>query len=204
MILGFKTRSIWKQKSSNLYLGACHKLKKEKYNIYMIQIFYGYGKGKTSALNGQAVRLVGAGLRVGIFRFLKGRDSAEDAVLQSLGIRVTQFHSSSKFVFEMNEDEKKDAKQAMNEGLEFIKHHMSSFDAIMLDEILDLTASSVNFISQHALSDFISSLPKDKEIFISGHTIVKPLFDDADLITRFEKEKHYFDKGVKARRGIEF
>lgn len=170
----------------------------------MIQIFYGYGKGKTSALNGQAVRLVGAGLKVGIFRFLKGRDSAEDKVLESLGIKVTQFHSSSKFVFEMNEEEKNQAKLKMDEGLNFIRQNINNFDAIILDEILDLTASTVGFISQHGLSDFINSLPKEKEIFISGHTIVKPLFDDADLITHFEKEKHYFDKGIKARHGIEF
>lgn len=170
----------------------------------MIQIFYGYGKGKTSTLNGQAIRLIGAGLKVGIFRFLKGRDSSEDKILESLGIVVTKFQSSTKFVFEMNEDEKREAKQKVEEGLNFIKQNINNFDAIMLDEILDLTAGTVDFVSQHALSDFISSLPKDKEIFISGHTVVKPLFDDADLITHFEKEKHYFDKGVKARLGVEF
>lgn len=170
----------------------------------MIQIFYGYGKGKTSTLNGQALRLFGAGKKVCIVRFLKWQDSSEDKVIESLGISVHKFHSSPKFVMQMDDNEKDDAQKKANEGFAFIKNKASEYDAILLDEFLDLAASNVNFASPQDLLDLIMLLPKNKEIFISGHIAIKPLFDVADLITHFEKEKHYFDKGHKARKGIEF
>ncbi len=170
----------------------------------MIQIFYGLGKGKTSALNGQAIRSHGAGLKVGIFRFLKGQETSEDKVLMSLGIIVKKFHSSEKFVIQMNEEEKEAARKSMHDGIKYIQEHKDEFDIILLDEILDLVASSVMLISEEELTTFIKEIAIDKEIFVSGHTIVKQIFSQADLITFFDKEKHYFDRGVKARKGIEF
>lgn len=170
----------------------------------MTQIFYGYGKGKTSTLNGQALRLIGAGKKVCIVRFLKWQHSSEDSVIESLGISVNKFHSSPKFVMQMTDEEKNEAKKKMDEGFKFIKENANNYDAILLDELLDLAASNVNFASPQELLELISSIPKNKEVFISGHISIKPLFDSADLITHFEKEKHYFDRGHKARKGIEF
>lgn len=170
----------------------------------MIQIFYGYGKGKTSALNGFAVRSHGANLKVGVFRFLKGRHTSEDDVLRKIGIVVKQIHSSEKFVIEMSKEEKEHAKLVVKQGIECIKNSINDYDVILLDEIIDLLASSVDLIAEAELINFIESIPKEKEVVMSGHIKVNKLFEKADLITHFEKEKHYFDKGVKARKGIEF
>jgi len=71
---------------------------------------------------------------------------------------------------------------------------------IILDEFADIIGS---FIDESFAALFIGSL-KGKEVVITGHKIVDSLFDSADYITHMEKEKHPFDLGVKARKGIEY
>lgn len=169
----------------------------------MIHIYYGDGKGKTSTLNGSAIRAKGAGLNVKVFKFLKGVESSEDDLIRDLGIIVTKVNVGKKFVFQMNEQEKSQLKKLVDEILFYIKTNIEKFDVIILDEFLDLTAKNVKMLTEDEVMEFINSI-KHKEILISGHTKIKKLFKEADLITKFMKERHYFDKGVNARKGIEF
>ena len=53
-----------------------------------IQVYYGDGKGKTTAAVGQAVRAAGAGMSVCFAQFLKSGASCELEGLRSLGIRM--------------------------------------------------------------------------------------------------------------------
>ena len=49
-----------------------------------IHMYYGDGKGKTTAAVGQAVRAAGAGLQVLFFQFLKDNSSNERKILESV------------------------------------------------------------------------------------------------------------------------
>lgn len=169
----------------------------------MLHIYYGYGRGKTSLLNGSAIRAHGAGLKVGVFRFLKGRESSEDEVLVKLGIEVKKFHSSEKFIIQMNPEEKFKARSEALAGLKYIILNRKKYDVIILDELLDLTTKTVSFISQKELKEFLTYL-KEQEVLVSGHECLEELKEMADLVTFLDTEKHYFDKGVKARHGIEY
>lgn len=169
----------------------------------MIQIYYGDGKGKTSCLNGSAIRAKGAGLNVIIFRFLKGIETSEDIKLKEPGIIVMKVHVGTKFVFQMKDDEKQLLKKHIAEVINFIKLNKDKYDMIILDELLDLVAKNVLMTTEEEILELVNTI-KDKEVLISGHTKIKKLFNQADLITKFKKEKHYFDKGVQSRKGIEF
>lgn len=169
----------------------------------MLHIYYGLGKGKSSSLNGAALRAKGAGLKIGFFKFLKGRISSEDSYLQKIADEFQKFQSIPKFVIMMNEAEKKQAQQEALVGLTYLKKQAQKYDVYFFDEIIDLTAKNVNFLSPIELAEFLACF-KDKEVLISGHDLPANLAKQADLITYFKPEKHYFEKGIKARLGIEF
>ena len=168
----------------------------------MIQLFYGMGKGKTSALNGSAVRAKGAGFSVTIYRFLKGVKTNEDDLLKQMGINVVSLHPSPKFVIQMNDDEKKLAREAIVKTFDLMREDKS--DVIILDEFLDLTYDNVKMSTVDESVKLIKDINDGREIIISGHNEVKELFDLADLISFIKPEKHYYWKGVKARKGFEF
>ena len=87
-------------------------------------------------------------------------------------------------------------KEWVDKAVKYIESNDS--DMIILDEFLDLIPK---FLSA---DDALNLLRKNKEYILTGHTRIEPLFDKADYITNFQKEKHPYDKGVKARKGIEY
>lgn len=171
----------------------------------MLHIYYGYGKGKTSTINGSAIRAIGADLKVCIYRFLKGRPSSENSLLEKNGIKVYTNHSSPKFVIEMNDEEKTIAKQDVMDTLKHLLENYRKFDLIILDEFLDLCDKTVNLLSEKEMNEIILKIKNESnEIMITGHSKIPLIFEEADLITNFISEKHYFDEGVKQRKGLEY
>ena len=170
----------------------------------MQHIYWGLGKGKTSTLNGSAIRAKGAGFNVAVFRFLKGRKTHEDDQLEKLGIPVISLHSSVKFVIEMDEKEKEQAIKDVKSTMIKILQMQEKLDMIILDEFIDLAAKNVNIVSELEIIKFLEKINKRKEILMSGHTKLQNLFNKVDLITEYTPIKHYFEKGIKARKGIEF
>ncbi len=171
----------------------------------MFHIYWGLGKGKTSTLNGSAIRALGANLNVGLYRFLKGRESHENNILEKVGIPVHLFHFSQKFVIEMNEEEKKQTKAVVDQGINQIIATKDQYDIILIDEFIDLAAKNVNMLSEDEMVEIIKKLePNKREILVSGHTYLPKIFALANLITHYEPKKHYFNENIQARKGIEF
>ncbi len=154
----------------------------------MIHVYYGWGKGKTTCALGCGMRACGAGMNVLLVQFLKDNQSGE---LKTLPFEIFQapdslpFHPGSEY-------------QAWVDGaVRHIKH--SSADMIILDEFLDIVGG---FISAESAVRLIKDL--NAEVIITGHKAVKEILAIADYITLFEKIRHPYDSGVKARRGIEY
>ncbi|TCG11848.1 cob(I)yrinic acid a,c-diamide adenosyltransferase [Mycoplasma todarodis] len=167
----------------------------------MIHIYYGFGRGKTSTLNGTALRGLSAGKEVEYFRFLKGRPTGEDQQLEKLGIKVRYFHHTDKFVMWMSPEEKQETRRKVLEGLNAIS--ASKADLILIDEGIDLIETGLATEDELILA-LQNPYRNNADILISGHYVLKDLFNLAGLITHFEAEKHYYDEGVKAKEGIEF
>lgn len=72
----------------------------------LLHLYYGDGKGKTTAAMGLALRALGSGKRVVIVQFLKGGHSGEIPLLEQLGAKVYRGKAGQKFVSQMNEAEK--------------------------------------------------------------------------------------------------
>jgi cob(I)alamin adenosyltransferase len=167
----------------------------------MIHIYYGFGKGKTSTLNGSAVRAKSAGLKVAYVRFLKGRHTSENELLSKMGIEIENFHYSTKFTIEMSEEEFSETQKQVNKGLARLKELINNVDVLLVDEFLDLVITKL--ATENQIVNILKT-NKTSEILISGHYKLDKIFNVADLITHYEAEKHYFDSGIKARKGIEF
>ena len=72
----------------------------------LLHLYYGDGKGKTTAAMGLALRAIGSGKRVVIVQFLKGGTSGEIPMLEQLGAKVYRGKAGQKFVSRMNDAEK--------------------------------------------------------------------------------------------------
>ena len=155
----------------------------------MIQIYYGFGKGKTTAAIGQGMRAKGAGKSVTFVQFLKDNKSSELSVLP-----FDIFNAPDSLPFNPG----KEYQAWVDSAIDYIEN--SESDIIILDEFLDVVDS---FLSVEKALDILNTLA-DREVVITGHKEIEELFEKADYITFMDKIKHPFDLGVKARKGIEY
>ena len=103
----------------------------------MIHVYYGNGKGKTTAATGLAVRAAGTGMRVYVVRFMKTDNSGEVKSLQQINnITVEPVVKSFGFTFNMTEEQKKEAKIFYTEMLRkaIAKENVENYDMIVMDE----------------------------------------------------------------------
>ena len=167
----------------------------------MIQVYTGNGKGKTTAALGLAVRAAGAGLKVFIGQFAKGRDYSELSVLKKIkNIKVGQFGSAC---FIKKIPDKKDIALAES-GLERIKKIIDKriYDVVILDEIN--IAIKLKLLKLKDIIGLIKTSPKKTELVLTGRYAHPKIIKIADLVSEVKDIKHYYKKGTKARRGIEF
>ena len=167
-----------------------------------IHVYTGNGKGKTTAAFGLALRAVGAGKKVFFAQFVKGKMYAEIEAVQKYlpAITIKQYGHDC---FIINEHKKKDI-DAARKGLMEIARIIQSdvYDMIVLDEA-DI-AIYYNLFSSQELIDIIHNRKETTEIIITGRYATPDIIEIADLVTEMREIKHYYTKGVEARKGIEF
>lgn len=170
----------------------------------LVHIYRGTGKGKTTAAVGLSIRAIGWKKTVLFAQFLKGTISGEVDVLKSLNAVVLKDTSNNKFYYLMNETEKVNYKNSQRalflEAKEKILSGFYSF--VVLDEVLDLL--SIKLITSDEIIQCINERPDFTELILTGRSAPEVVIDLADYITEFNLIKHPFDKGISARKGIEY
>ena len=168
-----------------------------------IHIYFGDGKGKTTAAVGQAVRAAGHGFRVLFFQFLKDNSSNERKILEQISnITCLPGREQVKFVSRMNGDEKAELLHYNNKALDEIVKFCSLFDLLVMDEAL--CAVGLKVLSEEKLISFLQHKPRGLEIVLTGHQVSDRMKEIADYATEMHKIKHPYDMGKLAREGIEF
>ena len=169
----------------------------------LIHIYCGDGKGKTTAAVGLAVRAVGAGKKVLFVQFLKNGNSAEIKPLQKLGIDTRICATPHGFLWTMSEEEKIRA-AADYTGLlsAAFERAREGADLLILDEAVG--AAGCGMIPEEELIRLLKERPEGLEVVLTGRGPSEALQAQADYITEMKKLRHPFDKGIDARRGIEF
>ena len=165
-----------------------------------VQIYTGNGKGKTTAALGLITRAVGHNFKIFLCQFLKGRDYGELHTLQKFETVTYERYGRGVFIKEFVTDEDK---KLMREGYESLKNALLSgkFDIVIADEILGTLR--YDLISVDEIKFLIENKPETTELILTGRNAPDELIEMADLVTEMKEVKHYFQKGVMARKGIE-
>ncbi|OPL13191.1 MAG: cob(I)yrinic acid a,c-diamide adenosyltransferase [delta proteobacterium ML8_D] len=167
-----------------------------------IHVFTGNGKGKTTAALGMAMRAAGAGMNVFIGQFVKGMPYAEHQVLDKLAPRIT-YRRYGLDCFIVNRPTPADV-QAARKGLEEVSGIIMAgrHQLVILDEAT--IALHYKLFTFTELMNPIRARPPHVEIVITGRYAPAGLIRAADLVTDMQEVKHYYQKGVEARKGFEF
>ncbi|MEI3176632.1 MULTISPECIES: cob(I)yrinic acid a,c-diamide adenosyltransferase [unclassified Candidatus Paralachnospira] len=174
----------------------------------LIQIYCGEGKGKTTAAIGQAVRSAGCGLSVVFVRFLKTDCSGELTSLERIpGIRLIPCERNFGFFWNMTEEEKKEAAsvyQAMLEQAEraAVRSAETKDTVLVMDEIIATYGHGL--VDREKFLEFLKNRPENLEVVMTGRDPAPELTELADYVSEIRKVKHPFDRGIHARKGIEF
>ena len=175
----------------------------------LVQIYTGDGKGKTTAAFGLALRAAGQGNKVLIYQFLKppSLDIGERFALQLGAVRIRVESLDVPWDMSKSFKDKKAVSQmqkAIEEVLERIAQTAEKkfYDCLILDEIVFCLSKGLAEFED--IKDIIDRKDPAVEIVLTGRGATKELIALADLVTEMKNIKHPFDKGISARRGIEF
>lgn len=166
-----------------------------------LQIYTGNGKGKTTACLGLALRASGRGVPVYIGQFMKGQDYGELHALPKLPTVVIEQYGDPGWVYKGRvKPEQRERAQA---GLALAKAALLSgkFKLVILDEVL--MALWFELLELPMVMELVEQRPADVELVLSGRNAHAALLERADLVTEMREVKHYYAKGVGARKGIE-
>lgn len=189
----------------------------------LIQVYTGDGKGKTTAVLGQIVRALGHGCRAALVQFMKGSSYyGELATLERLGDSVAVFqygrvcaHNSlikqgdsdclacgNCFVVKgkATDFDRLYTSMAMERSKLLVAG--GQYDVVVLDEILN--AVYFDLVGEGDILDLAATKPGHVELIMTGRNAGKAVVEMADLVTEMKKVKHPFDRGIQARRGIEY
>lgn len=167
----------------------------------MIQVYTGNGKGKTTAALGLALRTAGAGLKVYIAQFVKKGGYHELNSLEKIkNIKIEQF---GRGCFINKKPGKEDILLA-RKGLERVRGALAEkkYKLLVLDEIN--IAMKLKLLKAGEVLKLLKSIPDETEVVLTGRGAPEGILKIADLVSEMKEIKHYYHKGILARRGIEF
>jgi len=169
----------------------------------LVQVFTGNGKGKTTAALGTILRAAGHGLRIFIVFFMKGKyDYGEFSTLPKLP-DVDMVSFGFRHLIDPTNVKPEEIEQARLALAAARKAVLSGhYDLVVLDEVN--VALGFNLIELDEVVKLVRDKLPDVELILTGRYADNRLIELADLVTEMVKVKHPFDKGIKARKGIEY
>ncbi|MBR1740694.1 MAG: cob(I)yrinic acid a,c-diamide adenosyltransferase [Lachnospiraceae bacterium] len=157
----------------------------------VVQVFYGPGKGKTSAAIGQAIRAASLGQRVTIIQFLKGKDAEEFCYLEKLepDIRLFRFEKSEGTYDNLLESQKKEEVKNLINAFNFAKKVIDTgeCDVLILDEVLGLI--DLDILSVEDIISLIELREDYERLVLTGRMLPERIAEYADVISKSDLEK---------------
>ena len=167
-----------------------------------IHLYTGPGKGKTTAALGLGLRAAGAGLKVHMIQFMKGRRYSElDAVEHLSNFTIVQY-GRDEFVSKENPDpiDIDLAQEGFAHAKEIVKN--GKYDLVILDEIN--VALDYNLLSLKDVLKLIEEKPEKLELVLTGRYANPEVVKIADVVTEMLEINHPYQQGVEARKGIDY
>ena len=184
-------------------------------SLGLVHVITGDGKGKTTSSLGLALRAIGNNLRVHMIQFLKSGFTGELSSAKKLGFEIEQFgvdalkerqkhlqefaDKTGRFIFQPDIKEKDAAMQGWEHAKKIIKS--GHYDVVILDEINCILEKGL--IPLNEVLEIVKEHGK-VELVCTGRDAPKELMDVADYVNVVQRVKHPWQKGIVARRGIEY
>jgi len=194
----------------------------------LTQVWWGDGKGKTTAALGMGFRAAGHGYRVHLLQFMKGGAASVDPVRGEYNAIAAMpgfsYETTGQFGWHGFRDGSEDedhaararaaldraqelvdaaADAALDEPLPLDGDPEDGVHMLLLDEVL--YAANRGLVDPEKVVDLVERTPDDLELVLTGgHDEPTYLGDAADLVSRVSKEKHPIDAGQRARQGTEY
>jgi len=169
----------------------------------LVQIYTGDGKGKTTAAIGVVIRAVGQGLRVFMAVFMKGDYpyGEWEALAKFPNVKIARFGFRT---FTNPANVKPEEREQARRALASARKAMLSgqYDLVVLDEVN--IAAAWKLVELDEVVKLIQDKPPNVELILTGRQADKKLIELGDLVTECVKIKHPYDRGIKARAGIEY
>lgn len=182
-------------------------------NLGLVHVITGDGKGKTTSSLGLAMRAIGNNLKVHMIQFLKSGFTGELYSAKKLGFSIEQFgvdalkqkhlrefaDRTGAFVFQPDIKEKDAAMQGWEHAKNMIKS--GNYDLVILDEINCVLAKDL--IPVKEVLDVVKEHGK-VELVLTGRDAPEEIIEAADYVNVVQRIKHPWQKGIVARKGIEY
>lgn len=172
----------------------------------LIHIYTGEGKGKTTASVGLAIRAAGQGLKVLLVQFFKsdGDSSGELKIIRERIPEIEMIRMNERHPLFKKEERPGKIKESVEETFQMAvdKALHGEYDLMIMDEIHSAVAG--NWLPVDELIGFLNQKPERLEVVLTGRKAHERLMKMSDYVTEMKMHKHPFEKGVKARKGIEY
>jgi cob(I)alamin adenosyltransferase len=169
----------------------------------MFQVYTGNGKGKTSASIGVAVRALGNNQRVIFISFFKKKVTGEEKIFKKQKNLTYKKFGTKDFVYDVPTEKQR---TEIKKGITYLNNILdknNKIDLLVLDEF-----NLVIFYKLIELKEVINVINICKkrriELVFTGRNANKKIIQLADLVSDIKEVKHYYNRGIKFRKGIEY
>ncbi len=168
----------------------------------LVIVLTGQGKGKTTAALGVVLRAWGRGMKAVVLQFVKRRTAnyGENRAARKLGIEMIPLGEGFTWLSKDIEKDKATARQCWELARQ--KINSGQYDIVVLDEMT--YPMTYGWIPVEEVIDTLRQRPQGLHVIVTGRDAPQELIDLADLVTEMREVKHPYQKGVKARPGIDF
>ncbi len=158
----------------------------------MIQIYYGDGRGKSTAALGNAIHAASEGKNIVMVQFLKGkRNEEEENFLKRLEpeIKIFRFEKTEESYEELSEEQKLEAALNIKNGLNYARKVLvtGECDLLVLDEILGVIDNGL--VTKEDIKAVIDAKSEGVDLVMTGRVLDDDLREYADEIYKIVSEK---------------
>lgn len=172
----------------------------------LVIVYTGGGKGKTTAALGLALRAIGHGKRVRMIQFIKGSWHYGEMTSSSrLEPEMEMVAVGRGFVGILDDTSTPEQHRAVAaEAISMSRRDVSSgqYDIVILDEIN--YAVNLGLVEEADVLALLESRQKDVDVVLTGNHAPSVVLDVADMVTEMREIKHPFQKGIRAKKGIDY
>ncbi len=177
--------------------------KEVKEQLGLVQVYTGNGKGKTTAALGLAFRAVGCGLNVIMIQFLKPDEGCGEQIMgkRTPGFKILPMGADHMDGTRVNQETEG---ELTAKAMDACRDALTSgeYDIVIMDEILN--SLRFKLVTNEDIISMLDSKAPNTEVILTGRGATPEIIDYADLVTEMKPIKHPAQKGIPARRGIEY